>query len=388
MDNSKSRNTSGPIAMRLWTVALKNLRRRPARSLLTAFGLALAVSAVVALVGVADSLESSFLNLYTKRGGDLVVQPRGGAVQLSKGIKLAFRDKIEKIPNVREVVAGLVDTVAFEGHDLFMVIVNGWEPDSPILDRAHVVQGRRLQAGDQRKVMLGRVLAATLGKRAGDRLPLYGQDFEVVGVFESFSVYENGAVFMLLNELQKQTDRIGEATGLMVHAADKRPGAVAAIRRQIEALDPQIAATPVADFVSSLSHLRIARAMSWFTSTFAIVIGAIGVMNTMAMTIFERRIEIASLRAIGWRKWRVARLIFSESLILSLMGSIIGIALGLSMIEFLAHWKRTSGLVQGDFSLRAVLEGVGVAVAISLIGAAYPAYRCLRLPIAETLRGS
>ena len=290
--------------MQIWTVAGKNLWRRPARSILTAFGMAVAVAAVVALVGVSQSLESSFLDLYYKRGADLVVQPRGGTVQLSKGIKLAFGDQIRSIPGVHQVISGLMDMVAFEDKNLYMVIVNGWEPDSVPLDRAHILSGRRLQRGDKQKVMLGRILAANLDKKAGERIQLYGQDFEVIGVFESFSVYENGAVFMLLEELQQQMDRAGEVTGFVVDSADKRPAAVAEIRRRIEALNPEVAATPCAEFVSSLSQMKVARTMSWFTSTFAIVIGAIGVMNTMAMSIFERRGEIASLRAMGWRKWR------------------------------------------------------------------------------------
>ena len=74
-------------------------------------------------------------------------------------------------------------------------------------------------------------------------------------------------------------------------------------------LDPEIAATPCAEFVNSITQIRITRTMSWFTSIFAIVIGAIGVMNTMAMSVFERRGEIVTLRAIGWRKWRIARMI-------------------------------------------------------------------------------
>ena len=72
--------------MRRITISWKNLRRRPARSLLTVTGLAVAVASVVALVGVAESFETSFLALYTHRGADLVVQRRGGTVQLSKGI--------------------------------------------------------------------------------------------------------------------------------------------------------------------------------------------------------------------------------------------------------------------------------------------------------------
>src|SRR6185369_14761084 len=271
-----------------------------------------AVAAVVALVGVSQSLESSFLDLYTKRGGDLVVQRRGGAVQLSKGVELAFGERMKQIRGVREVIGSLMDMVAFEDKDLFMVLVNGWESNCPVLDRVHLLTGRRLQAGDKQAVMLGRILAANLGKQTGDHVQLYGQDFQVIATFESFSVYENGAVFMLLDELQRQMDRPGEVTGFIVNSSDKRPRAIAEIRRRIEAMNPQIAATPCAEFVNSLTQMKIARTMSWFTSAFAIAIGAIGVMNTMAMSVFERRGEIASLRAMGWPKGRIGRLILSE----------------------------------------------------------------------------
>ncbi len=372
--------------MQFWTVALKNLRRRAARSALAVGGMAIAVASVVALVGVANSLESSFLDLYLKRGTDLIVQPRGGTIQLSKGISPAFGDQIRKIPGVRGVIGGLMDMVAFEDNDLYMVIVYGWMPDSPVLDQVHLLSGRQIHEGDVRKVTLGRILAANLGKKTGDHIKLYGQDFEVVGIFESFSVYENGAVFLLLDELQRQMDRPGEVTGFVVDAIDKRPAAVEEIRRQIEALDPNVAATPCADFVSSLSQIRIARTMSWFISAFAIAIGAIGVMNTMAMAVFERRGEIAALRSMGWPKLRVVQLILTESMFLSLIGAVIGTAVGAGIMMILPHLKKTSGLIQGDMSLCAIFAGICVAIIIALVGAIVPAYRCARLPIAETLR--
>jgi putative ABC transport system permease protein len=372
--------------MHLWTIAGKNLWRRPARSLLTVCGLAIAVAAVVALVGVSDSLESSYLDLYTRPGSDLVVQRRGGAVQISKGIDLAFGDQIRKISGVREVIGGLMDMVSFEDHDLFMVIVNGFEADCSVLDRVRIVNGRRLQVGDGRMVMLGRILAANLGKRAGDRVTLYGQDFAVVGVFESFSVYENGAVFMLIEELQRQMDRPGEVTGFVVVTETRKKADIARIGREIEALRPDVAATTCAEFVSSLSQMKIVRTVSWFTSLFAIVIGGVGMMNTMAMSVLERRGEIASLRAMGWRQGRVAKLILSESFVLSIVGALLGVVIGLTAIWLLTQWRRTSGLVQGDLSFAAIGEGFVVALVIALLGAAIPAIRCARLPIADTLR--
>ena len=112
-------------------------------------------------------------------------------------------------------------------------------------DRVHFWPAVDCRRAIGRVVMLGRILAANLGKHTGDHLQLYGQDFEVVGEFESFSVYENGGVFMLLDELQRQMDRPGEVTGYVVLSADHRPAAIAELRKKIEALDPEIAATPV-----------------------------------------------------------------------------------------------------------------------------------------------
>ena len=129
----------------------------------------MAVAAVVSLVGVAESFESSFLALYTRRGADLVVQRRGGTVQLSKGVPLSLGERIRRLPGAGQVIGGLMDMVAFEDRDLFMVIVNGWEPDCPVLDRVKITAGRRLRAGDKNCVMLGRILAANLGKQPGDR---------------------------------------------------------------------------------------------------------------------------------------------------------------------------------------------------------------------------
>jgi putative ABC transport system permease protein len=375
--------------MRRVTIAWKNLLRRPARSLLTITGLAVAVATVVSLVGVAESFESSFLALYTRRGGDLVVQRRGGTVQLSKGVPLALGDRIRSLPGAGQVIGGLMDMVAFEDRDLFMVIVNGWEPDCPVLDRVQMTDGRRLRADDKNCVMLGRILAANLGKKVGDTVDVYSQPFRVIGLFESFSVYENGAVFMLLEDLQRQMDRPGQVTGFIVQA--NPPGdraATAALSRQIEALDPQVAAVPCAEFVSSLNQMRVTRAMSWIIAAIASVIGALGVLNTMAMSVFERRCEIGSLRAMGWRTSRVIQLILSESLLLATAGAAIGIVIGLGGLALLSRWHVTSGIVQGDVSYRAIGEGVMIAAAMALVGAAYPAYRIARVPPVESLRGS
>ena len=83
----------------------------------------------------------------------------------------------------------------------------------------------------------------------------------------------------------------------------------------------------------------------------------------MAMSVFERRSEIGSLRAMGWRTSRVIRMILSESLLLAAAGAAVGVVIGLAGLVVVVALARHVGLVQGDVSYRAIGEGVLMAAA-------------------------
>ncbi|HWC90574.1 MAG TPA: ABC transporter permease, partial [Pirellulales bacterium] len=277
--------------------------------------------------------------------------------------------------------------VAFEQSDLFAVIVNGWEPDSPVLSAVDTVSGRRLRAGDRQRVMLGNVLAANLGKRVGDRIELYGEPFEVVGIFESFSILESGAVFVLLDELQRLMHRPNHVTGYLVEV-DKTGGqsTVEQVQQQIEAFGPQISVLPTGQFIKSIAQIKVVRAMADVTSWVAIVIGALSVANTMTMSVLERRAEIGMLHAVGWRPSRVLTLILLESLLLCVLGAVAGCVLGLLTIKVMAHISALSGLVDGHLSASILLDGCLLALAAGMLGALYPAWWAMRLTPLAALR--
>ena len=81
-------------------------------------------------------------------------------------------------------------------------------------------------------------------------------------------------------------------------------------------------------FVDNDNGIKLAGAMAWMTSAIALVIGAIGMLNTMIMSVLERTQEIGILRAIGWRKLRVMRMILGESFVLSLGGAVVADSAG------------------------------------------------------------
>jgi putative ABC transport system permease protein len=380
--------------MRFYQFILKNVLQRKARSALTTMGVAIAVTAVVALVGIADGFERSFRELYEKRGVDLLVVRAGSSEHLSSSIPQQVGKEISRINGVHAISPGLMDVVSFEEANLTSVLLQGWTADSFLFDDLTILSGRRLRADEERGVMLGMVLARNLGKKAGDTLEIAKQQFDVVGVFESFNPLENGSAVVLLSSLQTLMDRPNQVTGFQVvldNVPDKKE-LIERVRRDIEALRNRqghpwgIAATPTRDYVRGTSQIRMAEAMAWMTSIIALVIGAVGVLNTMIMSVFERTREIGILRAIGWRKARVVRLILFESVLLSILGAAAGIGAAVLLTRALTWWPMVNGLIRGDVATTVMVQGFFIALAVGLLGGAYPAYRGAHLLPTEALR--
>lgn len=380
--------------MRFYEFILKNVLQRKARSALTTIGVAIAVTAVVALVGIADGCERAFRDLYELRGVDLLVLRAGASERLSSSVPQRVGEQLRQLPGVRTVTPGLMDVVSFEEANLTRVLLHGWAFDSALFNELRILSGRKLERGDENGVILGTVLAKNLAKNTGDSLEIAGREFSIVGIYESFNVYLNGSAVMLLPSLQTLMNRPNDVTGFEVVLDDSpnKKELIERVRREVSALRSSsgkpwgIEAIPTSDYVKSLSQIQLVKAMAWMTSIIALIIGGVGVLNTMIMSVFERTREIGILRAIGWRKLRIVRLILSESILLSLVGAAIGIAAAVLLIRALTWWPMVNGLVSGELSPTVILQGFVIALAVGLIGGAYPAYRGAHLLPTEALR--
>ncbi len=373
--------------MRFATLVLTNIRRRPTRSALTVSGVAIAVTAVVALVGIARSFEKTLLAIYQSRGVDLIVVRAGGVQRLGSVLDEKLTDRVRQLPGVSRVSPALAEVVSFEKLDIFGVLVRGLPLGSFILDDVKVVAGRRLQPGDKRAVMLGTVIAKNLDTGVGKELEVVpGKPCEVVGIFESHNLFEDGSMIMPLEELQELMDRKGEVTALMVITEEKSKAALDALREQITSLAPQIEVLLTREYIETAIEVRLARAVAWLTSTIALMVGTIGMINTMLTAVFERTRELAILRAIGWRKGRVMKLILWESIVLALAGAVTGTALAIVITQVLSRLPAAGRLVSGEISSGVILQGFLIATLVGLIGGLFPAFRAARLVPTEGLR--
>lgn len=372
--------------MRFSTLILRNLLRRPTRSLLTSFGLAIGIAAVVVLTAVAWGFERSFLNIYESKGIDLVVVRSGVTDQLSSSLDQSLAETVRAVPGVKGVAVSLLDAVSFEEANVVSALVSGWEPGSLLFQGLKVTHGRMIRADDDQGAMLGRVLAATLEKRAGDTVEVAGEPFRVLGVYESTSLFENGGLIVRLRDLQEMMGREGKITAMVVTASDPEPESVRALARRIEREIDGVAAVPARDYVERDAILRLAKSMAWATWVVALVLGSVGMLNTMAMAVFERTREIGTLRALGWKRRRVVWLVLGEALALGTLGAVLGVALGFLGLQALALAPTSRGFVTSELPPGTVWVGAAVALVLSLFGGLLPAIRASRLDPTEALR--
>jgi len=380
--------------MHFGTLIVKNLLRRPVRSLLTATGVALAVGAVVALLGVARGFEDSLLQVLQVHDVDIVVTRAGKTDRMTSVLDERWGQLLAGLPGVEAVTGALMDVVDFRDANLIGVFIQGWPSDSFLFDQLPLRSGRRLHPGDRQCVLLGAKLAEILQKTAGDTVQIEMHPFRVVGVYESYSLYENRSAIMPLEDFQRLMDRQGQvmAFHVKVSSGPVKAAAVETVCRHIENLSDQqgrrlpLEARPAYDYVKSTLQIRQVQAMAWVTSVIALVIGAVGMLNTMIMSVFERTHEIGILRAIGWRKGRIVRMILGESLLLCLAGATLGTLAAVAGVYWLSGLPVVAGLVQGKISPVVIGQGYAIAVLVGLAGGLYPACRGARLSPTEAIR--
>ena len=322
--------------MRFITIAFKNVWRRRMRSALTCVGIALAIATAVALIGFANGLEKSSLEVYGAHGVNLVVLRSGVSERLMSNLDERIADQLAALPAIQAVNPSLTDLISFGGSTLIGIPVHGWRTDRFAIGSLHMIAGRHVNDSDRAAVMLGRGLAAGLDKHIGDYVDIESHEFSVVGIYEGANLLEDSTAVMKLPELQNLMDRPGQVTEFQVQLNDKLGDARHAVARllpRIEALTNGtgkplgLVALATDEYVTGSSEVRLAHGMALTTSLIALVISSIGVLNTMMMSVLERTQEIGVLRAIGWRKSRVLRMILAESFLLSILGGALGLVI-------------------------------------------------------------
>jgi putative ABC transport system permease protein len=371
--------------MTFFTIVVRGLIRRPVRTGLTLVGISIGIAAVVALVGMAWGYEKSMTQHLDVLGIDVVVSNMSGGI-MPKTFDESLQGKVAKLPRVVDTTAVLMQMLSVE--DAPMMMVSGRQWGGFTWQGLKVVDGRMPKDGNEPAVVLGRLAAEVLGKKVGDTVQIEAEELPVVGIVSSQAVVENGAIILSLKVFQEASGNQGKVNFVDLRVTpDTSKAEVTALCGEIKKIFPEGRAMAANEVVGTSQGFQIARAMSWSTSLLAIIVGVLGVMNTMLMTVFERTHEIGILLAVGWKRARIVSMVLWESALLGLLGGISGVALGALGLKILERTPAIRGLLEPDTSPKLLLISVGIAVLVGVISGLYPAWRSSRLSPSLAIHG-
>jgi putative ABC transport system permease protein len=380
----------------------------------TIAGIAIGVAGIVGLGAMAERIVRFI------EGGDRFVLGQisvaGGGMGMGTGftagglLPAASVRAIAAVPGVAGVQAQVMlplnpSTSQFMTLTQELVLGLDLSVDTPnrYFPRLPVAEGRPLRAGDRRVALVGSSFATSRGLRVGDRLPLEGQPFEIVGVLERTLTAPDRFVVVSIEDAREQwvaKDRLLRtvlASGAAaLTAADLNTGAAVGWR---DGEDPDAVARRIAAEVPGVnvqipSELsRLLRSSTAFFSALlagigvlALVIGGLSLANTVAAAVFERIRDFGVKRALGASDLRLGGEVLAESLAVTLAGGAAGVALALALGAAVDGWAARTGQQLFLFSGRLLGGAVAFSVLLGAAAAAYATLRVVRLSPAEAIR--
>jgi putative ABC transport system permease protein len=371
--------------MTFFTIVVRGLLRRPVRTGLTLVGISIGIAAVVALVGISRGFEQSWAVGMKSRGTDVVVSNMG-ATLTPKPFSATVRDRIASLPQVAATCVIFVDLTSIEDSSMMVVSAREWGGFS--WQNLKLISGRMPKDAMEPVVVLGQTAAEVLKKKIGDPIQIEAKELSVVGIVDGGAMVENGSVILSLPLFQEMSGNEGKINVIDLRAT---PGMsedeVRHLCEQINTLIPEARAMVAGEHLGNSQAYRIISAMSWGTSLLAVIVGVLGVMNTMLMTVFERKQEICILLAIGWKRARIIRMVLWESALLGLLGGIAGVLIGSVGVRLMEKLPAIHGLLEPDLSVQLMFFSVAIAVAVGVVSGLYPAWRSSRLTPSLAMQG-
>ena len=361
----------------------RNLARHRSRSLLTLLGISLGITTVVALGVVTAGLKETANAMSQAGGADFMVAQEGSAdLSFSRVPEETVAD-IGAQPGVASARGVFLHIVKVGSNPFFMLM--GEKRADLAVQAPDLVAGRLYRPGSTDEIVLGEKAADDLDVAVGDTVTVAKAPFRVVGIFTGGGTWESAGGYADLARVQALARSEGAVTIVYVTL---RPGADAkAVAQAIEAdVADVVVVTGSGDYAQVDQGFTFLDAANRAISLLAVLIGGIGVTNTMVMSIFERTREIGVLRAVGWSGPRVVRVIITESVLLCVLAAGVGSLLGVLAGAGVSRLPAIGGFLEPAYPPDTFVRAVLVAVVVGLVGAAYPAVRAARLTPMDALR--
>jgi len=380
---------------------LRELSRRKLRTTLTVIGITIGIWALVVFSSMANQI-NGLVGMGTEFYADKIVVTDGEAFG-SSPMRLAAADTIAALDDVAAVEPKIEflwesdPPVGFATPHLVAGIVPGADAGHETFD-LEIATGRTLTTEDEGNVVvLGATVARKHGVVAGDSVEIRGETFEVVGTLQptltspditGLIPLATAQVIYLddLPPLVAESLEAGEVVSqIVVYPAEGAD--FTAVASAIEASVENSATMTGAEFNESVGATTgIFTAVIIGVATVSLFVGGLSVINTMAMSVAERTREIGIKRAIGGSRGRIIRELVAEAAIIGLIGGLVGLALGATVVVVANELGRASGNVLFDLTPATAAFAVGFSTILGMLAGIIPAWTAARLDPVSALR--
>ncbi len=404
-------------------IALRNLTTRSLRSWLTIFGIVIGVFLIISLLSLSEGLKDTMMEQLQALGGDVImIMPGGGGGEGGEEMMMMMSmimggdnleredlDIIEKTRGVANVIPMSYTTVSVRyGEEQKTIMIAGikWEKSLDLFKR---FQGWELEKGrwpieGRREIILGKETATDMFDqkvKLGEEMTIKGRRFKIVGNLNSLgNKSDDSSVYV---DLDLYHDLTGEQKGsanmamAIIREGEDLDTVAAAIKDNLEITRKRKIGEDTRDFsvitsekISGIANsiLSILQLAIFAFAGIAIVVGGIGITNTMFTSVRERTREIGTMKAIGAKNSAISKIFLIEAGIIGLAGGIGGTVLGVLFAQLIGVYTRTQSAFyfSAAISPTLILFGLLFSFFVGCLAGLLPARQAARLQPVEALR--
>jgi len=394
-------------------LAFNNLKRRKLRSWLTMIGIFIGIAAVVALISLGQGMQDYINEEFEKLGKDKIMiqsksfgPPGGGSASLA--LTEEDLEVIQEIKGVEWAIGMIyrVSQIEFKKETKISYLIGMDSEDIELMSEIQsfeIKDGRWIRPEDKYKVVVGYDHGyGDIWKREieiGDTLIIEKQEFKVIGIVDKIgNQYDDSSVY-ISKDIAKELLATGEELGYLMAKTEEgySPEKVAeTIERKLRSFRDEKEDQETFDVQTSEQLLQsfqnifgVVQAVLVGIAAISLIVGGIGIMNTMYTAVIERTKEIGTMKAVGAKNSDILLIFLFESGLLGLVGGAIGIGIGIGLAKGVEYALSTSGfgsLLQAHISGYLIFGALAFSFVVGTLSGILPAMQASKLKPADALR--